>query len=170
LLPNFRWPEPGGEPDEKLIADVHRYGCHILRVLADDTGPEFAYSIGLYLNYEQPEVLIFGMPVDKAQLILNDLAERASRGARFFAGESSDLFLEGYSVSFVEIPLEAYREHLGFAIWFYASLPGPFPAVQLVWPDRDGRFPWDSGVDAEFRALQPVLGGSPQAKSVFHHS
>jgi hypothetical protein len=170
MLPNFRWPEPDGAPDEKLIANVQKHGCHILKVFADTTGPEFAYSIGMYLNFGQPEVLIFGLPSDSAQTIINDISDRAKDGERFFAGETSDLFLKGYDVTFVEIPFEAYQEHFGFAMWFYASLPKPFPALQLVWPDRSGKFPWDAGFDESLRSLQPVLGGSPKSKTEFHHS
>jgi hypothetical protein len=30
-------------------------------------------------------------------------------------------------------------------------------ALQVVWTDRSGRYPWDAGYDVDLRA-QPVLG------------
>jgi hypothetical protein len=35
---------------------------------------------------------------------------------------------------------------------------GPvFAAMQVVWPDAQGRFPWSIGVEAAFRERQTVL-------------
>ena len=36
-----------------------------------------------------------------------------------------------------------------------------FACVQLVWPDKQGRWPWDAAVREGFVAMQPVLGPSP---------
>jgi hypothetical protein len=45
--------------------------------------------------------------------------------------------------------------------WFRTSVSGDggndFPPVQMVWPDREGRFPWDSEFDAGFKDNQPDL-------------
>ena len=157
MIANFRWPKPEGLPDEKLISDVREYGCHILRVFADESGPEFAYSVGMYLSYGQPEVIIFGLPADTAQTILNDICEHAARGERFFAGNTTDKLLQAHDVCFTEVPPAAYADHFGFALWFYKSLPERFPAIQLVWPDRAGKFPWEPGYDHSLDHLQPVL-------------
>lgn len=157
MISNFSWPEPASAAHEKLLSDVREHGCHIIRVFAEDTGPDFAYSIGMYLNFEQPEVIIFGLPAKTAHTILNDICEHAARGSRFSAGDRTDELLKGLDVCFTEVPLELYPEYLGFALWFYGSLPDPFPAIQLVWPDRAGKFPWEPGYDRSFCALQPIL-------------
>jgi uncharacterized protein DUF4262 len=157
MIPNFRWPEPESPPDEKLISNVREYGCHIIRVFATESGPAFAYSVGMYLNYGQPEVIVFGLSVEHAHVILNDICRHAARGERFVAGDRTDQFLQGFDVCFTEVPLEVYPEYLGFALWFYRSLSEPFPAVQLVWPDRAGKFPWELGYDHGFDRLQPLL-------------
>ena len=32
-----------------------------------------------------------------------------------------------------------------------------FPVLQLLWPDRDGRYPWDPGYPPDMFPLQPLL-------------
>jgi hypothetical protein len=32
----------------------------------------------------------------------------------------------------------------------------------VVWPSRDGHFPWHSEADGGYRECQPVLGAHPQ--------
>ena len=157
MIPNFRWPRPKDPPDDKLIADVREYGVHIINVFADDTGPGWSFTIGLYLNYHHPEVLIFGLKDRQSHLILNDIREKIASGGKFLAGTRTDLFLQGYDVTFIDVPLSAYPDHLGYALWFYRSLPDSFPCVQLVWPDRENKFPWEAGYDNAYSELQPIL-------------
>jgi hypothetical protein len=40
------------------------------------------------------------------------------------------------------------------AVDFY----GEVPANQLVWPDMEGRFPWQDGFDERYRDQQVLLG------------
>jgi hypothetical protein len=36
-----------------------------------------------------------------------------------------------------------------------------FPAVQLLWPNTSGVYPWNSGADDYLRWVQPVLSSLP---------
>ena len=69
---------------------------------------------------------------------------------------------DGLEVVFLPVALPAYNEYLGYANWFYADLPAPYPALQMVWPDPNGVFPWQPGYDARFRRAQPLLGEAPE--------
>jgi hypothetical protein len=153
----FEWPKPEEEADERLIRNVREYGCHILRIAGDDQTPDYAFSIGLYVNYDHPELVIFGLSSDASKSIINDIRDRAKAGQKFADGDICDDVLVGANVSFARVPLQAYDTYLGTAIWFYSKSPRPFPCLQIVWPDREGRFPWDTGFDAEMRRFQPVL-------------
>ena len=64
--------------------------------------------------------------------------------------------LEGYLCEFLRVPASTYREFFGYARWFYKG--DSFEALQCVWPDRHGRFPWDGDVTEGVRARQPLLG------------
>jgi hypothetical protein len=64
--------------------------------------------------------------------------------------------VEGYSVRLRKVQaLKSYREHVGYSMWFYG---GPeFPLLQVVWPDKHGRFPGDPGALAAIATQQPLL-------------
>jgi hypothetical protein len=149
--------DPG---DQKLLDDVSTHGWHVIRVLEDQVGPGFAYTIGLFKNYGHPEVIAFGLPPERLHGLLNLVGDDAKAGGHRGPGDVSAEFIEGYPCSFIEFPATAFREYLGYALWFYSG--APFPALQLVWPDKHGRFPWDAEVVPEVRRLQPTPGKSTE--------
>lgn len=145
-------------PDEKVISDVREYGWHVVKVGGDDEDPTFAFTIGLTRNYGHPELILFGLPFDAMHTVLDMAGAAIKSGGRFEAGATTDELLEDYACTFVTFPRSAYRDHLGYASWFYGD--EAFAALQCVWPDRDGRYPWQAGASAGFKALQPVPGGA----------
>ena len=164
-IADFSWPEPDDAVDEKLIANVKTFGCHIMNILADESGPGWSFSIGLYVNFGHPEVVVVGLKDATARTVINDICERIANGERFIAGGRSDQLIRGADVHFLEMALDHFPDYLGYACWFYSSLPEPFPAIQLVWPDRKGRFSWESGHDDSLERLQPLLGPLPQVNA-----
>ena len=143
-----------------LKADIAAHGWIVMKIEEDASGPGFAYSIGLYGAFGHPEVIIVGLPTDVAHQLINDLG-RAVRdeGRRFAAGAVSDEFLEGYAVTFRAVPEYQYAAYLGHGCRVYEQQP--FPVLQMIYPDRDGRWPWQDGVTESFRANQPVLADEP---------
>lgn len=144
--------------ERKILADVEEYGVHIVHVPGDDEAPGFSFTVGLWHSFEQPEVIVFGLPDEVAHELLNGIADDADDGKQFLAGQKHDGLLVGYPVRFFALPQERYRDYLGVACWAYEG--DAFPAVQLVWPDKQGRWPWDPGVREGFAAAQPVPGRS----------
>jgi len=152
-------PEPKDEHEQKALDDVQRYGLHIVNVLEEGTLPSFAYTVGLFHTFQHPEVLVYGLPQDRAHRILNDLADNLRAGRRYVAGGVYEDLLERYSCTFRLIPPSHYREHLGWASWFNET--PDFPALQLIYPDKEGRWPWQDGASDGFRHHQLVLADSP---------
>jgi Domain of unknown function (DUF4262) len=157
MLDNFEWPKAEDEGDEIVIRNVRKRGCHIVGIPFDERGPGYEFSIGLFVNYGHSEVVIFGLDPHVSVPIINDVRDRAAAGRTFVAGDICDDLLVGYKVCFVEVPLVVYPEYLGTAIWFYGNPPRKFPCLQIVWPDRDGLFPWDAGCDPGVKDGQPLL-------------
>jgi len=132
-------------------------------VTADEAGPAFAFTIGLFHNYGHPEIILFGLQQEVAHSVLNLIGAAVKSGQRFRTGERSREFLEQHECAFVAFPIEAYHDYLGYARWFYTG--DEFPALQCVWADVEGMFPWDAGVNNEFKARQPMPGQTDEVRS-----
>ena len=157
--------EPTDAGERKAIADVEEHGWHVLKVLADSEGPGFAYTVGLYHSFRHPELIVVGLPPEVAHNVLNIAGEAIRRGMRYSeAVQTSDLF-EDRACRFRRMPEGQYPNYLGWDLWFY---DGPaFPALQLIWPDQEGRWPWEPTVDPGVREIQPVIedeGDPPWAR------
>lgn len=147
--------------ERQLLADVETSGVHVAHAPASGILPEHTCSVGLWANFGQPEVVVFGLPAEVAGELIELLADEADEGHRFLDGTRHEGLLEDYPVRFVEVPKGRYAESLAAACWAYEG--DDFPAVQLVWPDKQGRWPWDPSAREGFRAGQPVLGRHSQA-------
>ena len=146
--------EPRDDDDRQVLRDVVESGCHVVGVLADQQGPAFAYSIGLFHNYDHPEILLFGLDHTIMQQLINRMRDEIQEGARYVSHSRYDSIIQGFSCEFLTVHSTRYRDLFGYAIWFYAGTD--FPALQCVWPDRNGKFPWQPDFDPKFKLLQPT--------------
>jgi hypothetical protein len=161
-------PQPESDFDERVVADVRRYGWHCVLV-ADEHHPEhaalnaargphpvydaaFAYTVGLWLTKDQPELVLVGR-WQQAHGIIAAAVESITGGRRRAPGEVSDEVLQGYDVRFGPVSDERRVELLTYADW--ANRRRPFEALQLILPDSSGRWPEDPQYDSY---PQPLLG------------
>lgn len=110
----------------------------------------FAYTVGL-TRYGLPELLITGVAPRRAARLLSTVAQRAVDGDRPAPGMTVDL-AAGPFVEMVEV--KHPDVHLVFAIAMFGE---EVTALQVVWADSRGRWPWSPGFD-DGRGTQPVLG------------
>jgi Domain of unknown function (DUF4262) len=157
MLPDFQPPIAADEHDQKLLSDVERVGWHVPQITGDDRGPGYSFSVGLYYTFGHPEILVMGLRGAVAHAVINSAGEQIAKGRVFQPEIRYDEFLQGYSTFFVPISITHYEYYLGYGIWFYRKLKQPFPALQLVWPDKQGHFPWEDSYDKQFNKLQKLL-------------
>lgn len=152
--------------DELLInveSSVQRRGQHIQYVLGDEDLPPWAYTIGMTDTLGHPELVVFGVDPESSMGILNDIYERLRNGRRFDIGRYTHELVGDLSVRFLPVPTTFWESSSLFAMWinYYGSLdPRRYPvpdALQLVWADSKGRFPWDRGYERRLVKLQPIL-------------
>jgi len=164
-IAGFRWLTPQDSLDEQIYREILADGCSILSFRGTQTAPEFTYSVGLYLNFLHPELLLMGLHPDTAAAIIARLRDEAAGGLTTEAGSvRTDLFEDGRPVRFIPVPSERYLDYLGRNCSFYLSIfrptmPSPdfrFPVLQGVWPDRQGRFPDEPGCDPRFVAIHQL--------------
>jgi hypothetical protein len=98
-----------------------------------------------------PELLVTGVSPQRASRLLNSVARRLVSGDVPSPGQQMPL-TDGPLVEIVQV---AHPDaHMDWAVAF----GGPdIRALQLVWADGRGRWPW-SAEFADGRATQPVLG------------
>ncbi|PZF84006.1 DUF4262 domain-containing protein [Jiangella anatolica] len=140
------------QEDAWLRDTVRRHGMAVQYAAG---APPFAYSVGLF-GLGHPELLVYGLDLQSSAWVLNHLGERVRDGERF--GPGRPLRLHGWSHRLQLFPFHDGEEPavLGSAQRFYGRGPAdPVPALQLIWDDADGRFPWDEGYELP-AGLQPA--------------
>lgn len=126
---------------DRMVDDI---GWACTGVLDD---PPWTYTIGLVETYQHPELVITGLPPEVAQGVFAAAVEQIKTGIRFEPGQDYEGIAVGFYVRFLPLAetatpqLRAARRRNG----------DDFEALQLIWPDRDGRF-------EVAEALQPLMG------------
>ena len=141
--------------EEKALADIETYGCHVIHVLEDDDGPPFTYSVGVQESSDVPEVIVIGLKQPIAHFVVNEYNNRVRAGERFAAGARYDGFLAGFRVQFEVVTPDHFDDYMGWARWFYGG--NTFEAFQIIYPTTDGIWPWEPGASESFKERQPIL-------------
>lgn len=150
--------------EQKLVDDVDRYGWHVMTVssaVGEPDEPAFAYTIGLQESFGWPELLCCGLETGTMPLLLNNAVDEL-RATEAVPAEGLILrdVAAGVECKLSPVAQRHLGSHLGSAIWF-ARYRGEdarnVSCLQLLWPDRDGRFPDEPDCPEAFRAEQPVL-------------
>jgi hypothetical protein len=157
-MPELRLP-PANDYERSVLRNVETFGWHRTSASSRDPDagePPFSYTVGLHQSYGGPEFIMFGLNSTTAHSILDLCAERLKDGRGLNLSEPNYDLIEGSPCLFVEVPRHLHYDYVYSALSFYAELE--FPLYQVVWPDREGYFPWHPAATDDFRASQPVLG------------
>lgn len=112
----------------------------------------YAFTIGLWHSYEMPEVAMFGLREQDMQIWLNSCV-RLLRSRDIGDAEPFGGVLEKFPVQLRAISPTWHRALFGPACGYYGT--ADVPVRQLVWPDREGRWPWAENATATCRERQP---------------
>ena len=148
--------------DKKTRRHIEKYGLSVIMIEATDYLPSFAYSIGLWENFNHPEIISFGLSLKTLHALVNDSARLVKSGLCIETGKDYDHFFENSNCRFVAVAPTYIRNYFGYACDFYNTLD--FPALQLVWTDRNSQFPWNPRYQEEFKYRQPLLDRSVDFK------
>lgn len=143
------------EKERVFVANIREHGWFGVHVPADDQGPGFAFTTGFWVNAGHPELILFSINNTVAQAVFWDLYRDAQRGVRVPVGRRVEGVFGGLPAYAFRVATRHYEDFLGWSRWFHRG--DDFPCLQLVWPDRAGRFPWEAGFDAGFAGDQVDL-------------
>jgi len=144
------------EAKQVILDNIEKYGCHLALLEADNYLPAFVYSIGLFKNFNHPELICFGLKTEVMAAILNHARDLIKNGQTLRANDLYSGFLEGYSIQFLPVDKGYYPNYVGYAGWFY-DMTFDFQVLQLVWPDKQHNFPWDKDFNVDWKFKQPLL-------------
>jgi hypothetical protein len=116
----------------------------------------YAYTVGFTRSFEFPEAVVTGLDLDTSNAVLAALGAQLASGERPAFHVAIDLDLTFPVV--LQPVLATARPLLVLAEGFYGA--DPYEAIQVVWPDRHGRFPWEAG-HRQAGSYQPLLCAAP---------
>ncbi|PTQ07303.1 hypothetical protein CLG96_17250 [Sphingomonas oleivorans] len=142
--------------EHDFLSVVRDHGWFHTRVF-DEKGesPDFSYSTGFTVNHGYPEIILFSLSKDVSHSILWDFWREIEAGHRPPVGSKVGGIFGNADAVLLPVAKSAYHEHLGWNRWFYGG--DDFDCLQLIWPDRGGKFPWEEGFDSKFADSQPDL-------------
>jgi len=117
----------------------------------------FLSTLGLWQAWRHPEIVVFAPGQDPAEMIepLHEIGLRVARGEHFEADKTYVALFGNGPGAFRAIDRRWYEDYLADACEAYRH--HDFPALQLVWPDRNGRFPWERHAGENAAIRQPLL-------------
>ncbi|MTD13624.1 DUF4262 domain-containing protein [Nakamurella sp. YIM 132087] len=130
-----------------ILKTIDRFGWAVLHIgdgcKHKECGNEwvehpFSYSIGL-TAMGHPEFLLRGWrKKDAGVTLINEFGARVQAGESFRHGQVVESRTAGAPVVFLEVIDDADMVASG-------QVYPEFSALQVVWPDWQGRYPWDKG-------------------------
>lgn len=164
------------EAEEAIIKKVEEYGWYVPLFPATAYLPSFAYTIGLWKNFNHPELIAFGLSTDTLHAVLNFGGEIVKAGGKLVPNSRYTDFFENSEAYIIEVDERNIRDYFGYGIWYNKE---PFKALQIVWTDRNEKFPWENDFEEQFLYKQPLLDrnfefkfSEPKSLAVFtnrHH-
>lgn len=142
--------------DKKLLADIDEFGWHVLKVMEDDQGPGFCYSVGLFKTFNHPEIIIVGLKLDLAHLLINNIGEDIKNGRTYQSGQFYPDILTNFDCLMLQATEDNYDEYFGYGQWYYNG--ADFPVLQCIYPTVKDVYPWEADWPTEIQSLQPILG------------
>jgi hypothetical protein len=143
--------------EDAILADIEKFGWHDV-VVSPGEKPEqvgFAYSVGIFKSWNLPEIVTFGLPPKVAHSTLWRTLELMQKSGPLADGSRTLEVFENVPAVVRTVARKHYTEHFGYALWYYKSVH--FPVMQIYYPDRIGRFPWDHDCEPRVRSAQPLL-------------
>lgn len=139
----------------KTAQNIEKYGLQVISVFGTDYLPSFSYSIGLQQTYGHPEIICFGLNTDLMHALINDVAALIKQGMKIEPEIMYTEIFKGLDATFLRVDPGNIDDYFGVAIEYYKN--DQFPAMQLVWPDYENRFPWEEGFAHSLTDKQPLL-------------
>ena len=152
----------------RIDAAITQNGFYPSAVLDD---PSWLYTVGLLKTWSHPELIVFGLGPQNAYGGISAVVDEIRSGVVHPVGRDKPFDIQGVASCFIPVLEDYWKypcDYLLGASHYYGATGAPYDprALQLVWADEEGRFPWDESFDGEPAGRQPLLdspGGFSEA-------
>jgi hypothetical protein len=143
---------------DQMITE-HGWYCQAVFPVDDDYQPHFAYTVGL-CERGWPELVMIGLPAKASYRYLAELVARyVDERQPFPIGEPIGGLVDGHNLVLIEATAdETWTEYAKLAHSRAEVHADGRRALQVVWPDAEGRYPPGWSLAAW---MQPLLGAAP---------
>ncbi|HLP13783.1 MAG TPA: DUF4262 domain-containing protein [Flavobacteriales bacterium] len=149
--------------EQESISDcIKKQGFYSQLFLSSGYLPQFGYSIGFFETYGHPEIICFGLDLDLIDNIIQNAHRQIKLGMRFEKDTSYGGFLEGYDIVFIDVMNGHQGDWVGYDAWYFKERK--VPCLQLIWPDKNRKWPWEEEYNEDWKFIQPLLNRSPNYK------
>lgn len=143
------------QAEEDIKRIVEEYGWFVGAFEANTATPAFAYTIGLWKNFRHPEIISFGLSTELLHSIINEAGNMVKEGKGLALDKDNHEILDNFPVQFKTVHPDNIPDYFGYGRWYYDY--EDFPAIQLIWPDKSGKYPWEEDFNADLKFNQPLL-------------
>jgi hypothetical protein len=140
------------QEEERTIGHIEDFGCSVVSVTRTKYGHGWSYTVGVFDTCGKPEIITVGLPPKTAHFALNEAAKLLRNDIDLTKGRHRDL-VGKVECEFRSVDRKWIARLMGWAAWYYDG--ADVPALQVVYPDRENRFPEENGFDRAFE--QPLL-------------
>ena len=144
------------EYHKRTLESIEKHGLFIQHVFDNNEDIQFSYSIGLYRNYQHPEIIILGLGEELLYNVIDNLADNIKNGKKYEAFSWSPDVLDNFECYFIEVDKTNYDEYVLGDIRLYGG--NNFPLLQCIYPTTEGIYPWEETWPERYKNLQPLLG------------
>lgn len=110
-------------------SNITTYGYTVMMIPGDDYLTGFAYTIGLFQTYQQPEIIAVGLDINILKEIIDIACSQITNGTIFKANTPYPNIIKGHDIEFLNVDKVLYPAYLGQADNYYQH---DFPCIQLV--------------------------------------
>lgn len=138
----------------RFLRIIESEGWAVQSVFGADDSLPFSYTVGLSAQ-GFPELILVGIGAQTATHLLNTAAARLRDGS--FSGRADEPLERVANATLIPKDVKddpAWTARM--ATRYAAQLGHSVRLVQLVYPDRAGKFPWDEGCDPRMIANQDL--------------
>jgi Domain of unknown function (DUF4262) len=138
-----------------LLKNIQKYGWTVNGIPGEGATPNWAYSVGVFAKYGQPELIVFGLEIATMHQMISAYIDQLQSGKKFNDGAKADGIIPDQTCVLRDVHVPWCEPLLCSACWYYHY--EEYPVMQCFWPDRHGYYPWNGHFNKRLRKSQPLL-------------